>query len=75
MTALYGSVFLKGSFFDNSYCGEIFTIELFMVPYSAFWSHFIVYRTRAKKGRSQLVAAPLTFQAKSIFLFLFYVAI
>ena len=27
----------------RKYCGEILTIELFMVPYSAFWSHFIVY--------------------------------
>ena len=33
------------------------------------------YRTRAIKGRSQLVAAPLSFQAKKDFLCLFYVVI
>ena len=35
----------------------------------------IVYRTRANKGPSRLVAAPLTFQTKTDFLGLFYVAI
>ena len=33
------------------------------------------YRTRANKGRSRLVAASLTFQAKKRFLCLFYVII
>ena len=33
------------------------------------------YRTRANKGRSRLVAAPLTFQAKNDFLGHFYVLI
>ena len=33
------------------------------------------YRTRANKGRSLLVAAPLKFQAKSHFICLFYVVI
>ena len=37
--------------------------------------HFFHYRTGAIKGRSQLVAAPLSFQAKNRFLCAFYVAI
>ena len=32
------------------YSGEILTIELFVVPYSAFWSHFIVYIIDVRKG-------------------------
>ena len=35
----------------------------------------IVYRTRANNGRSQLVAAPLSSQAKMHFLLAFYVTI
>ena len=27
----------------HDYCGWILTIKLFVVPYSTFWSHFIVY--------------------------------
>ena len=33
------------------------------------------YRTRANKGRSRLVAAPLRVHAKTQFLFVFYVTI
>ena len=37
---------------------------------------FIIrYRSRATNGRSQLVAAPLSFQAKTHFLYAFYVVI
>ena len=35
----------------------------------------VEYRTRANKGRSRLVATPLTFQAKTHFYVFFYVVI
>ena len=37
--------------------------------------HTYTYRTRANNGRSQLVAAPLSSQAKIHFLLAFYVTI
>ena len=33
----------KTKFLIQLYSGEIFTIELLLVHYSAFWAHFIVY--------------------------------
>ena len=38
-------------------------------------SNYSAYRTRANNGRSQLVAAPLSSQAKMHFLLAFYVTI
>ena len=43
--------------------------------YVACNSAFMIYRTRANNGRSQLVAAPLSSQAKMHFLLAFYVTI
>ena len=40
------------------------------IKFGAIWDR-ITYRIRANKGRSQLVAAPLTFQAKTHFLMSF----
>ena len=30
----------------GKYSGEILTIELFMVPYSTYWSHFTLYNIK-----------------------------
>ena len=50
---------------------QLFTWELFGNNHT--WR--FVYRSRATAGRSRLVAAPLSFQAKNRFLCAFYVAI
>ena len=49
-TRLGKNLMESSNFFDldqyictQKYSGEILTIKLFILPYSTFWSHFIVY--------------------------------
>ena len=44
-------------------------------PIQSWKKEEVEYRSRATAGRSRLVAAPLSFQAKNRFLCAFYVAI
>ena len=62
----FSGLYMETENSEGFYRGEIFTIELRLVHYSAFWAHFIVYRTRASINRSQLVTAPLNFHWKKI---------
>ena len=60
------------SYYLLSFIGEVGGVLGLLLGASALT---LFYRTRANNGRSQLVAAPLSSQAKMHFLLAFYVTI